>query len=260
MSNRLTDADKWKDVWFANLSPYAKLLFIFLCESCNNAGVYEINKKFILFYTGLSEEQLISAIEEIKKTYIKSRDGNRIWIKNYLKYQKKLPLNSNNNNHKQIIMILKENLQDEKRFKGCAEMQAILPKEIVEKPTRKRNTVINPESQSENENSTLFTGEVPAPIPNKRFQPPTIEEVQMYMKEKDFVVFENEGVRFFNYFQSNGWKVGKNPMKDWKSAVNTWIHNWHERHKIPKKSKMESVKEVHESLEGVDWNKVYSNS
>ena len=27
---------------------------------------------------------------------------------------------------------------------------------------------------------------------------------------------------FLNYYESNGWKVGKNPMKDWKAAVRTW--------------------------------------
>jgi hypothetical protein len=28
--------------------------------------------------------------------------------------------------------------------------------------------------------------------------------------------------RFVDYYESNGWKVGKNPMKDWKAAVRTW--------------------------------------
>lgn len=28
--------------------------------------------------------------------------------------------------------------------------------------------------------------------------------------------------RFCSFYQSNGWKVGKNPMKDWKAAVRTW--------------------------------------
>ena len=28
--------------------------------------------------------------------------------------------------------------------------------------------------------------------------------------------------KWFNYYSANGWKVGKNPMKDWKAAVRTW--------------------------------------
>ena len=30
------------------------------------------------------------------------------------------------------------------------------------------------------------------------------------------------GANFWDYYQSNGWKVGKNPMKDWKSAARRW--------------------------------------
>lgn len=55
--------------------------------------------------------------------------------------------------------------------------------------------------------------------PQKRFVKPTIEEVQAYCQER------NKGVdaqRWYDYYSSNGWKVGKNPMKDWKAAVRTW--------------------------------------
>ena len=31
--------------------------------------------------------------------------------------------------------------------------------------------------------------------------------------------------KFYNFYESNGWKVGKNPMKDWKAAVRTWKRN-----------------------------------
>ena len=34
-----------------------------------------------------------------------------------------------------------------------------------------------------------------------------------------------EAEKFFNYYESNGWKVGKNPMKNWKAAANNWITN-----------------------------------
>ena len=39
---------------------------------------------------------------------------------------------------------------------------------------------------------------------------------------------ENNNVNpelFINHYESNGWKVGKNPMKDWKAAVRTWESN-----------------------------------
>ena len=48
---------------------------------------------------------------------------------------------------------------------------------------------------------------------------PTLEEVKEYCKERGNKV---DPERWFDYYTSNGWKVGKNPMKDWKAAVRTW--------------------------------------
>ncbi len=52
-----------------------------------------------------------------------------------------------------------------------------------------------------------------------RFSPPTIDEVKAYCLERNNHV---DAERFIDYYTSNGWKVGKNPMKDWKAAVRTW--------------------------------------
>ena len=53
----------------------------------------------------------------------------------------------------------------------------------------------------------------------KRFTAPTIEEVKAYCKERGNRV---DPERFIDYYTSNGWRVGKNPMKDWKAAIRTW--------------------------------------
>ena len=55
--------------------------------------------------------------------------------------------------------------------------------------------------------------------PRSRFVKPTIEEVRAYCAER------NNGVdaqRWYDYYESNGWKVGRNPMKDYKAAIRTW--------------------------------------
>ena len=57
-----------------------------------------------------------------------------------------------------------------------------------------------------------------------RFTPPTVDEVRAYCQERKNNV---DPERFVDYYTSNGWKVGKNPMKDWKAAVRTWErHGW----------------------------------
>lgn len=55
-----------------------------------------------------------------------------------------------------------------------------------------------------------------------RFIVPTIEEVEQYCKERKNGI---DAQRFIDYYTANGWKVGKNPMKDWKAAVRTWEKN-----------------------------------
>ena len=57
------------------------------------------------------------------------------------------------------------------------------------------------------------------PPSRHRFAPPTVEEVRAYCTEKGYTV---DPQRFVDYYTSNGWRVGKNPMKDWKAAVRTW--------------------------------------
>ena len=56
----------------------------------------------------------------------------------------------------------------------------------------------------------------------KRFVPPTVEEVEDYINEKGYRV---DAHKFVDYYLSNGWRVGKNPMKDWKAAVRSWARN-----------------------------------
>jgi hypothetical protein len=251
MSYRITNIEKWKDLWFSNLTPHAKLLFFYFVENCDNAGFFEVNKKFMLFYTGLSEEQLMEAGTELKKSYIKSKDGTKLWFKNFLKYQKKLPLNSASNVHKQIIFLMQDNLSDETKFKGNAVINNLLPNDLqISKITRKKREV------SEENNSE----EMPI-IKTHKFIVPSTEEVYEYMVEKEFEFAKIESEKFINFFESKGWKVGKNPMKNWKSAIANWIIHFYERNKINtnKISKLEVIEKSHAINENIDWNEVYKD-
>lgn len=56
-------------------------------------------------------------------------------------------------------------------------------------------------------------------IKEKRFTPPTVDEVRTYCFEKGYK-FDPEA--FVAFYQSKGWKVGNAPMKDWKACCVTW--------------------------------------
>jgi len=53
----------------------------------------------------------------------------------------------------------------------------------------------------------------------KRFASPSLNEINEYITEKQYHI---NGEVFFNHYESNGWKVGKNPMKSWKAALASW--------------------------------------
>lgn len=53
----------------------------------------------------------------------------------------------------------------------------------------------------------------------KRFTPPTHEQVSSYCQERNNGIDSDE---FIDFYESKGWMVGKNKMKDWKAAVRNW--------------------------------------
>ena len=58
------------------------------------------------------------------------------------------------------------------------------------------------------------------PPARTRFSPPSVQEIEDYCREKGFLL---DAERFVDYYASIGWRVGKNPMKDWRAAVRTWV-------------------------------------
>ena len=57
------------------------------------------------------------------------------------------------------------------------------------------------------------------PTTPKRFKKPTLEEIIAYCKERNNNV---DPQRFYDFYESKGWRVGNQPMKDWKACVRTW--------------------------------------
>jgi hypothetical protein len=57
--------------------------------------------------------------------------------------------------------------------------------------------------------------------PVKRFVKPEISDVMSHFVEKGSVIEEAE--KFFDFYESKGWVVGKSPMKNWQAAVGNWL-------------------------------------
>ena len=75
----------------------------------------------------------------------------------------------------------------------------------------------------------------------KRFEKPTISDIEQYCIERNNNV---NAEQFFDYYESNGWKVGKNSMKDWKAAVRTWERSEYRKPNSKKNSKEDAINVV----------------
>ena len=84
---------------------------------------------------------------------------------------------------------------------------------------QKLNTNNTEYSKTEKNNTEKSRAGKPATAPKGGFKPPTLEEVQAYCTERGNLV---DPQSFVDFYESKGWYVGKNKMKDWKAAVRTW--------------------------------------
>lgn len=80
----------------------------------------------------------------------------------------------------------------------------------------------------------------------KRFEKPTLSQITQYCLERNNNV---NAEQFYDYYESNGWKVGKNSMKDWKAAVRTWEKNNYNRKPVNKNSKEDAINVVKELMD-----------
>ena len=83
-------------------------------------------------------------------------------------------------------------------------------------PLREADADTDADAETETEKKTVVIEPKPK---RQRFIPPTEAEVQSYCQEKGYRL---DPQLFLDYYTANGWKVGRNPMKDWKAALRTW--------------------------------------
>lgn len=84
----------------------------------------------------------------------------------------------------------------------------------AEPATNEENSAIEP--QPEEKPAQEIQPEKPK---RKNYVKPTVEEIAAYCKEKNYNI---NAQQFFNYYESNGWKIGRNAMKSWQAAVQNW--------------------------------------
>lgn len=100
------------------------------------------------------------------------------------------------------------------------------------------NTTVLPKKENENEIENENIDDIEKEPRAKKFVPPTLKEVIDNMTEKNMIaggiwkeeIVIAEAKKFFNFYESKGWMVGRNKMKNWNAAVRNWMNTANERY------------------------------
>lgn len=198
----MTDTDKWKKRFLRELKPQHKLLWFYILDDCNHAGIWDVDIEVASIRVG--EELIYDMLPQAFLDKIVIFDnGDKWFIPEFIDFQYG-ELNPNSNVHKSVIALL-EKYNLEGYMKGSQGVQTTLNNKDKDKDIVKVKAKV------------------------KRFAKPTIEEVADYCNERQNDV---DAEKFYDYYSSNGWKVGKNAMKDWKASVRTWEKNTTQQQKV----------------------------
>lgn len=220
MSYRYTNTDKWSDAWFSNLKQIEMLLFVYLCDNCDIAGFIEVNYKRWASDLNSSIETIEGALKGLQRGLVWSNDMDCVFLRNYLKHQKNMPLNENNKAHLGILRRFenykhKFDIQDINEFLEGASKG-------LQSPTGIGNGIGNGIGIGNG------NGKKPPKI-EKKFIAPEIDHVVEYFKQNGYPV--ELAYKFFKGYSEADWKDsnGKQVLNWKQKAQMIWFN---EKNKI----------------------------
>lgn len=170
--------------------------------------------------TGLSVQELRTASAKLKSTgNITGKSTGKFSIITVCDYEKYQTANEGEQQASQQASqqaINRQSTGTAPQMVDVTPANAPLRREECKNNKKEKKSVVVGENQAEQPDA-----DAPNAYPRKRnsFRPPSLEEVMGYCNSRQSAV---NPAGFFDYYTSNGWRVGKNPMKDWKAAVRTW--------------------------------------
>lgn len=136
----------------------------------------------------------------------------------------KFDMDKNNEKYERVVQRNRKNGEKGGRPKNPTEPKK--PNGLFGNPTEPKKADNDNENDNEHDNDNEIKRESKA----KRFTPPTITEVSDYCRENNYNI---DAQRFVDFYESKGWMVGKNKMKDWKAAVRNWVRRQDESKVVP---------------------------
>jgi len=189
MAKRFTESKIWDDVWYQDLPLIWKIFWKYLCDKCDEAGIWKINKS-------LAEFQLKS---KIKWEQAEQRFNNgKLRVDFY-----------------EDFWVIKDFVifQYGKKVFTSPHAFHIKIRDMLDRVSHRVSKIGYPDTLLDKDKEKEEVKEKEKDIP------PPLEAVSAYCQERNKGVDPN---KWYNHYQSNGWMVGKNKMKDWQASVRNW--------------------------------------
>jgi hypothetical protein len=224
MAKRFTDTQKWEKPWFRKLPNKYKLLWIYITDRCDIAGVWYADFELASIFIGekIKEEEALLILDK----QIEVRGG-RWLINDFIQFQYG-SLSDSNRMHNAV----RERIDEFNSLKkeGASEiLQGVSEGHICPLDTLKDKDKVK---EIKNLNSIVKDTNLNTTTTNSKFTPPTLEEVKKYCDENKYYI---SAEMFHNHYEKNGWMVGRNRMKDWRAGVRYWVNKAKEdgTYKVP---------------------------
>ena len=107
MAKRFTDTEKWKKPFIRGLQGAYKLLWLYICDDCDHAGIWQVDMEVAAIRIG-EKIDLKEAIKSFDEKIIIIDKGNKWFIPSFLEFQYPSGLNSDNRAHNSVIILLEK--------------------------------------------------------------------------------------------------------------------------------------------------------
>ena len=236
MPKRFTDTEIWKNQrWFRKLSPINKLIFFYIKDQCNHAGIWKIDCSDLIDDLGLESFDMQNFINEmnsdfdkingnkIQKERVKILKNNNLWITGFIQfqYESKEKVVSESSCVKTALLILKGlDIFEESISKGYVTLKknsvTLTEGLVTDKDKDIHNTLINNNKKQEENLKT-----------SNLFRQPNIPT-----KDQVWEFFSGAGATkemakaFYDKYEGTGWFINGSPIVKWQAFANSFITNW----------------------------------
>jgi hypothetical protein len=221
---RFTETEKWNDPWYMSLTPTQKLAWEYITDRCDCSGVWDRNDILANCQIG-AHVDWDDALKAFGDGRVRVLPNGKWLILSFIAFQYG-KLSSDCPPHRGIIAKLTSHgLNPLGLAKGSTTLQE--KEKDKEKDKEKGKGIGKGEGKSpvaRRIDTDLAREQGGNPLASRR---PTIETLLLYAAKIGLP--ENEVHRFWDHYESNGWKVGKNPMRSYEGAMRNWKRNWDER-------------------------------